>query len=213
MQKFHHWPEFNNSSVFKCLDNGHCDCTSMQFKTSTVHHWTVFATKTTQIKECALMLDRPCALVSDDEWWTAEDGYILFTLHFHTGTVCLSASDNADTYAPPWASTVVSGKPSASRAHACHTYTAESLLRHACMACKDRCKILASYREAQSTKNLWILFKGSAQPSSPQTLKDTYAYLRHYWCSAQSVVLGIVPLDLKIQRNLDPFIIGSYPFS
>lgn len=32
MQKFHHWPQFNNSSVFKCLDNGHCDCTSLQFK-------------------------------------------------------------------------------------------------------------------------------------------------------------------------------------
>lgn len=67
MHKFHHWPEFNNSSVFKCLDNGHCDCTSLQFKTSTIHHWTAFATKTTWIKECVLMLAGPCAIVSDGE--------------------------------------------------------------------------------------------------------------------------------------------------
>lgn len=55
MQKFHHWPEFNDSSVFKCLDNGHCDCTALQFKTSTIHHWTMFATKTTWIRESMLM--------------------------------------------------------------------------------------------------------------------------------------------------------------
>lgn len=80
MQKFHHWAEFNNSSVFKCLDNGHCDCTLLQFKSSTIHHWTMFATKTTRIGECVLMLVGLCATVSDDEWWTGEGGCILFTL-------------------------------------------------------------------------------------------------------------------------------------
>lgn len=47
MQKFHHWAEFNNSPVFKCVDNGHCDCAPLQSKSSTIHHRTLFATGTT----------------------------------------------------------------------------------------------------------------------------------------------------------------------
>lgn len=44
------------------------------------------------------------------------------SLHFHTGTVCLSATHNAGTYALPWASKVVFCQPTASWAHACPTY-------------------------------------------------------------------------------------------
>lgn len=36
-------------------------------KTSTIHHWTMFATKTTWIGECVLLLVGLCAIVSDDE--------------------------------------------------------------------------------------------------------------------------------------------------
>lgn len=68
MQKFHHWPEFNNSSALKCLDNGHCDCTSLQFKTSNIHHWTAFATKTTWIRECVWML-----VGAYGKWWWVMD--------------------------------------------------------------------------------------------------------------------------------------------
>lgn len=38
---------------------------------------------------------------------------------FRTGAGCLSATDNAGAYAPPWASKVVFRQPAASWAHAC----------------------------------------------------------------------------------------------
>lgn len=138
MQKFHQWPEFNNSSVFKCLNNGHRGCKSLQFKTSTIHHWTMFASETTQVEGARADVG-PCEhTVSDDERWTAtEDGHILFTVFHvalsHTGTVCLSATDNAGTNALPWASRAVFCQPTVSWAHACHAYHQGVI--QACVVC------------------------------------------------------------------------------
>lgn len=65
------------------------------------------------------------------KWWWVMDrrGWVhtihsapCGSLHFHTCTVCLSDTDNAGTYALPWASKAVFCQATASWAHACPTY-------------------------------------------------------------------------------------------
>lgn len=63
------------------------------------------------------------------------------SLHFHTGTVCLSETDNADTYALPWATKVVFCQSTASWEHACPTYHSGvpgKTCLCPCMFCNDR---------------------------------------------------------------------------
>lgn len=116
MQKFHHWAEFNNSPVFKCVDNGHCDSAQLQSKSSTIHHRTLFAAETTWAGGGGKGWVCVCV------WWWGGHGYAgqlqyycrgrwvrdgrenggaLYlvsqrgSLLFYTGTVCLSAPDKA----------------------------------------------------------------------------------------------------------------------
>lgn len=77
-----------------------------------------------------MRVDTGGALCYCEWWWVMDRRGWLHTFHiapcgsshFHTGTVCLSATDNADTYALPWARRVVSCQPTASWVHICPMY-------------------------------------------------------------------------------------------
>lgn len=122
-------------------------------KSHLLHHWEMFATKITQIK--AAPVDAGWALCYCRRWWMIDSRRWVHTihsapcgsLHFHTGTVCLSATDSSGTYALTWASSVVFCQSTASRTHACPTYHRGDPLIHACMSCRDRLEGLDIVKE------------------------------------------------------------------
>lgn len=104
MQKLHQWSEFDDSPVFKCVDNGHRDCTQQQSKASTIHQRTTLAAETART-------ERPRASTpvgsrvygwSDGERRTGGDGCASLrfdSLHPHSSPACLSATEDAGAYA------------------------------------------------------------------------------------------------------------------
>ena len=90
------------------------------------------------------------------------------SLHFHIGTVCLSALDNADTYALPWARNVVFCQPTASWAHACPTYHHGVPHIHVCMI--------------YSGKTSWQLEKPCTQQTATRgSLMLSFCQIRGKW--------------------------------
>lgn len=104
MQKLHQWSEFKDSPVFKCVDNGHRDCTQQQTKASAIHHRTTLAAETARTEGPA---STPVgsrtydAMMSDGQEGTVAPrcGSCTWQLARTLGPACLSATEDASAYA------------------------------------------------------------------------------------------------------------------
>lgn len=125
------------------------------------------------------------------------------SLHFHTGTVCLSATDNAGTYALSWASKVVFCQPTASRAHACPTY--RGVPDNTCLH-GLQWQIVRSWHPRKMHRTSWnpilsmdtAVFSPKSLPCTLCTLNKSHLLTLDITCTMLKV-LGIVPLHMEMQ--------------